>query len=275
MVQPTKDGARDDPTTTLDSRGNRTLQAKAPMRPIPVVVGSEFIEHLPEVPLIDDDEVVETVGANGPHDPLGKRVRLGRLRRGSHPGNAQSGQPLVKVPTVIRVPIVNEKCRLPTQGRRLDHLAPDPGGRRAGRDAEVTPFSPSSVGAISRFLRNGGADTIYPRSMGSRSASADRGFRVSIVSQEAPRACGSRSPTAHPQPEGVAVVGGRRAAPEPSMRPVIVRAVAAVLTRCSRAARRRRGGARRREPGLNPAGIRSGATVLSRARTAASRMGIA
>jgi len=108
MVQPTKDGARDDPTTTLDSRGNRTLQAKAPMRPIPVVVGSEFIEHGLEVRFIDDDEVVETLGANGPHDPLGERVRFRRPRGRPHAPDAEVAQPCIKVAAMIGIPVVNE-----------------------------------------------------------------------------------------------------------------------------------------------------------------------
>src|SRR6266566_1815867 len=112
------------------------------MRPIAVVVIGEFGEHAPKVGLFVHDHMVKTLSPNASHHSLGDRVRLGLLRLGSHPGNAQSGQPLVKVPTVIRVPIVNEKCRLPTQGRRLHHLAPDPGGRRAGRHVEVNPFAP-------------------------------------------------------------------------------------------------------------------------------------
>ncbi len=72
-------------------------------------------------------------------------------------------------------------------------------------------------GALFSLPQDGGAATIHPRSMGSRSASAHGGFRISIVSQDPPRTQGVVSPTAHARglaPKGAAAAGGRRAAPE-------------------------------------------------------------
>ena len=68
------------------------------MRPIAVVVISEFGEHAPKVRLVDHDHMVKTLGPNASHHSLGDRVRLGRLRRDSHPGDAQSRRRLSKSP---------------------------------------------------------------------------------------------------------------------------------------------------------------------------------
>ncbi len=63
---------------------------------------------------IDHDEVVKTFGSNGPNHPLGDGVRLRRSWRRPHARDVQLGQPLIKVPALIRIPVVDQEFRLPT-----------------------------------------------------------------------------------------------------------------------------------------------------------------
>ena len=85
--------------------------------------------------------MVNTFGSNCPHKPLADGVGLRRLRRRLHAGNAQRGQPLVKIATVIAVPVVDQEFRLPAERRGLQHLAPNPGGGGAGGDVDMHPFA--------------------------------------------------------------------------------------------------------------------------------------
>src|SRR2546430_7474951 len=103
---------------------NRTPEFEAAVRTIAVVIVGKFGEHGLKVALIDHDHVVQTLTSNGSHDPLADGVRLRRAWRRSYSRDSQIGQPLVKVAAVIRIPIVDEKLRLPAERRRLQHLAP-------------------------------------------------------------------------------------------------------------------------------------------------------
>jgi len=89
------------------STWNWTLQTEAAVRPIAVVVGREFIEHPPEVGLVDHDQVVKTFRPNGPHDALANGVRPWRLGPRPYARDAEVGQSLIKVRAVIGIPIVD------------------------------------------------------------------------------------------------------------------------------------------------------------------------
>lgn len=77
------------------------------MRSIAIVVSREFSQHALEVGLIKHDQVVKTLGPYAPHDPLPDGISPGRSWRRPHPFDTQSGQPLVKVATVVGIPVVD------------------------------------------------------------------------------------------------------------------------------------------------------------------------
>lgn len=51
------------------------------MRPRVVVVGHVLAQHAPQVSLIDDDDVIETLSTQGPYQPFCYGVGLGRPHR--------------------------------------------------------------------------------------------------------------------------------------------------------------------------------------------------
>jgi hypothetical protein len=51
------------------------------MRPVPAVVIDEHLKDSLEVRLVENQELVETLGAYGAHDPLGDPVGLGGASR--------------------------------------------------------------------------------------------------------------------------------------------------------------------------------------------------
>src|ERR1039457_5313991 len=55
--------------------------AKATVRPGGVVMPQVLGQHLPQMMLIDDQQPVQELPAQGTYDPLADRVRSGRLRR--------------------------------------------------------------------------------------------------------------------------------------------------------------------------------------------------
>ena len=48
-----------------------TLQPEAGMRAVPIVVVGELGQHRPQVLLVNHDQVIETFGPDGSHEPLG------------------------------------------------------------------------------------------------------------------------------------------------------------------------------------------------------------
>ncbi len=88
------------------------------MRSVAIVVIDELGQHGSQVALVDDDQVVEAFGPNGPHDPLGHGIGVRRAWRGPHSADAQTGQLAVEVTAVNGILVVDEVLSLPAPGRR-------------------------------------------------------------------------------------------------------------------------------------------------------------
>ncbi len=65
MVQPAEDRAGADRVGARLRRGPWRLQGQAPVRAVGVVGGDVLAEHGPQVVLVQDDEVVEALAAEG------------------------------------------------------------------------------------------------------------------------------------------------------------------------------------------------------------------
>ena len=57
---------------------------------VAIVVIGELSQHRPQMTLVDHDQVIETFGPDGPHDPLGDGVGGRRPRRGPHAGDTHT-----------------------------------------------------------------------------------------------------------------------------------------------------------------------------------------
>src|ERR1700730_13701123 len=97
-----------------------------------------------QVPLVHHDDVIEALGAKGSHDSLGDRVRPRRSDWGPDAGDPELGKTSIDVASVDGIAIVDEVTGMPTPGRRLQQLSPDPRSRRARRDVEMDQL-PASV----------------------------------------------------------------------------------------------------------------------------------
>ena len=70
-----------------------------------VLVRNELSEHRPEVLLVEDDQVVEAVVAQGPDDPLANRVGAGRPHWTEEGLDAQALGPPNEILTLDGVPV--------------------------------------------------------------------------------------------------------------------------------------------------------------------------
>ena len=104
-----------------------------------VVVRDELPQYRMQVPLVHHDDVIEALAAKGSHDSLGDRVRPRRSDRGPDAGDPELGKTSIDVASVDGIAIVDEVTGMPTPGRRLQQLSPDPRSRRARRDVGNGP----------------------------------------------------------------------------------------------------------------------------------------
>jgi hypothetical protein len=142
VMEPTQDRARDNATGAATDRRGGGLQRQRSVRPLLVVVADELVQDGTQVGLVDDDQMVETLAPQGPHDPFGDRVRPRRSDRRQHSVDAEAPGPLHEVAPVDRVAVPQQVAGHPPPRRRLDELSPDPGSRRAGSDVEVHELAP-------------------------------------------------------------------------------------------------------------------------------------
>src|SRR3984893_16310175 len=123
----------------------RTLLPQAPVRSFMVVVTDEFHEKGVKMPLVDHDQVVQTLLAKRPHRPLRDRVRPWRPNRCPDAPDPEPAEFGFEVAAVDRVAVMNQMAGPAAPGRGVDHLLPDPRSRRAGGHVEMNQL-PSLVG---------------------------------------------------------------------------------------------------------------------------------
>ena len=104
---------------------------------INVVVVDELGEETVEVSLVDDDHVIQRLGADRAHKSFCDGVRAGGPDRSSDTRDAQFGQPGSERTAVDSVTVVDEVSGLPPPRSRLDHLLPDPRRGRTRGHIEV------------------------------------------------------------------------------------------------------------------------------------------
>jgi hypothetical protein len=78
---------------------------KGAMRPPAIVVGHILPQHTPKMPLIDDDQMIQTLSAQRAYHSFGDSVRLGCLDRGEYGFNAQPGCPWVEAAAIASVAV--------------------------------------------------------------------------------------------------------------------------------------------------------------------------
>jgi len=128
-----------------DKRSAGRLEVERAVWPGCVVVRRVFHQNEPEVPLVDNDRVVQTLPSQRSDETLGDRVRLRCLQRRQDGLDADPGGARDEGGTVATVTIPEEVLRLVAPRRGGDRLAPDPVGGRMCSHIEVDE-PPSVVG---------------------------------------------------------------------------------------------------------------------------------
>src|SRR6266571_7126934 len=140
-MKPAENRASDNDAMRLWWAGYRRLQIQRAVRSVPVVVAEELSEQRQQMALVQDDDVVETLLAKGPHYPFRDRVRQRRPVGRFVVFDANAGELAPEVSTVRVVPITDQVLRLTPPGGGFDHLPPDPGRRRARGDLALNQLS--------------------------------------------------------------------------------------------------------------------------------------
>ena len=94
------------------------------MRARLVVVSDELAQHVPQVALVHDDDVVEALSAKRPDESLGDAVRLWRGDRCDYRADADALRSRNEVTPVATVMVANEVTLATAPGRGLDQLPP-------------------------------------------------------------------------------------------------------------------------------------------------------
>ena len=107
------------------------------MRTRAVIVAEVAAQTTTQVPLVQDDDVVEELAADCADHALGEGVLPRRARSGDSLGDADASDPLPKLGAVDAVAIAEQVAGRRVTGERLDDLLRSPGGRGAIGDVEV------------------------------------------------------------------------------------------------------------------------------------------
>ena len=124
--------------------GNCGGQSETAMRSLLTVVLHVRPQDALEVPTPEDEDVIQTLGANGAHEPLGEGVGSRCPDgRSDHP-DALALEHLIERPRELRVPVAHEEPDVPEPfpDRQVPRLLGDPGGVGMRGDAgEMHPPS--------------------------------------------------------------------------------------------------------------------------------------
>jgi hypothetical protein len=107
------------------------------VRPPGIVEADDLGEGRSQVPLVEGDEMIRALPAEGPDHPFRDGVRPGRPDRAEQRREAQAPRPPRDVAAADGVPVARQVARLPAPGRRLEELPPDPGRGGMGGDVRV------------------------------------------------------------------------------------------------------------------------------------------
>jgi hypothetical protein len=142
VVQSAEDRSGPNASGGSAHRGPRGLQRQRSVRARVVVVALELAEERAQVRLVENDHVVQALAPEGSDQPFGDRVRARRPDRRQERLDAEASRPRHESPAVDGIPVPHEVPGCPSPRRRLDQLAPDPRGGRAGGHVQVDELAP-------------------------------------------------------------------------------------------------------------------------------------
>ena len=114
MVEPADFGPRHDPTGAgdVDSTPKRRVLVERPVRSRAVVIRDVGSQHPSEMPLVEDDDVVQTLAADRPDDAFDVGILPGGARRGAHGPEPERVDGSTECRIEDRVAVVEEESRV-------------------------------------------------------------------------------------------------------------------------------------------------------------------
>src|SRR6266487_4510379 len=110
--------------THLQLRG---LQSERPMRTLLVVILDKFCQYGPKMLLVQDDDVVKALSAQGPDHSFRDGIRHWRVDRSGDSVDADALGALSEVAAIDGIPIVEQMAWFLAPRRGRDDLPPHPG----------------------------------------------------------------------------------------------------------------------------------------------------
>ena len=121
----------------LDRARLRCILLEREMRPRAVVVAQVALQTTSQMSLVQDDDVVEKLAADGADHPLGERVLPGGAWCRKNLSDAHALHPSPKLATVDAISIAEEVAWRRIVGKGFDNLLRRPSGSGRVRDVEV------------------------------------------------------------------------------------------------------------------------------------------
>jgi hypothetical protein len=106
---------------------------EASMRPMAIVVISELRYHLLQMPLVEDEHMIQAFSSQRAYEPLGNGIRLRCSDRRANLADAEAFCPARERLSENRIPVSNQEAGRRTIEAGIDDLLPGPGGGRMPR----------------------------------------------------------------------------------------------------------------------------------------------
>jgi hypothetical protein len=109
--QATQDLPALDPGSDIDGAAGlpRRFLPKALMRTVAVIAADELGQHFAEMPLAEDQDVIQALAAERSREPPGKCIRMRRPDRRLDDPRAIAGEDAVKCRGELAVPVADQK----------------------------------------------------------------------------------------------------------------------------------------------------------------------
>jgi hypothetical protein len=181
MVQTSDFGSHDDAASRLDGACHRSILAEREVSPRPLVVRDVGPKDPTKMPLIEHDDVVQTLAADRADDAFDVGVLLGRARCRADGGEAEGLERPTERRVEGRVAVVEEEPRVRVVGKGLADLPSGPGGRGVRRYIDMQD-APSVVSQDNK-------DEEYPAGEHGHSEEVDGDGRAEMFSRNVRHVC--------------------------------------------------------------------------------------
>jgi len=136
------------------------ILAQAKVSAAAMAIGEIRVKEAAEMPLIDDDRVVQTLAAKGPDHAHDVQILPGTDRARDDVGDAQAGDPPTQGVVVDVVAVPEEPMWGGVGGKGLDQLPGGPRGRRMFSAVDAYDAAGWAIKTVANRMRPVSVDTV-------------------------------------------------------------------------------------------------------------------